>query len=54
MIAFVYEFINTVGKKELQVALLNHRSKAIHLVTKGPEKKGFPAWIDKPWWYAKS
>lgn len=54
LLAFVYEFINTVGKKEIQIALLNRRSRSIYLVTSGASKKGFPAWIDKPWWHAQA
>ncbi|MBL4588397.1 hypothetical protein JKY79_03565 [Candidatus Babeliales bacterium] len=54
LVAFVYEFINTVGKQERQIALLNHRSKAIHVVTRGSGRKGFPAWIDKAWWHAQA
>jgi hypothetical protein len=54
MIAFVYEFINPAGVKEIQIALLNRHSRKISVVTHGEQRKSFPAWIDKPWWHSKA
>ncbi len=54
MIAFVYEFINPAGVKEIQIALLNRHSRKISVVTHGEQRKSFPAWIDKPWWHGKA
>jgi Tol biopolymer transport system component len=53
LIACAYEFIAPSKKKEMQIALVQPRTGALHVVTHGGGPKGFPAWIDKSWWFLK-